>query len=80
MAVSCQLWLTTLVEQPAGLDAETLWLGGERSPAYRKTVLTGLEVVLPHARRVTLTGAGHLAAGDRGKPELVAAELRKFFR
>ncbi len=77
----------TVVEEAAGpldryarVEAETLLLGGDRSPAYLKGVLNGLEVVLPHVRRVTLTGVGHLAADDRGKPELVAAELRKFFR
>ncbi|MBU2662866.1 alpha/beta hydrolase [Actinoplanes bogorensis] len=63
----------------AGVGAETLLLGGDRSPAYLKRVLTGLEGVLPQVRRVTLHGVGHLAADDRGKPELVAAELRKFF-
>ncbi|MBL7254869.1 alpha/beta fold hydrolase [Paractinoplanes lichenicola] len=64
----------------AAVEAETLLLGGERSPAYLKGVLNGLEPVLPHVRRVTLSGVGHLAADNRGKPELVAAELRKFFR
>ncbi|MCY1140752.1 alpha/beta hydrolase [Actinoplanes sp. Pm04-4] len=77
----------TVVEESAGpltrfcaVEAETLLLGGERSPAYLKKVLNGLEPVLPHVRRVTLSGVGHLAADNRGKPELVAAELRKFFR
>ncbi|GLY00961.1 MULTISPECIES: alpha/beta hydrolase [Actinoplanes] len=63
-----------------GVTAETLLLGGTRSPAYLKEVLTGLEPVLPRARRVTLTGVGHLAADNSGRPALVAAELRKFFR
>ncbi|GAB2609301.1 alpha/beta hydrolase [Paractinoplanes abujensis] len=77
----------TVVEQSDGpltryaaVQAETLLLGGERSPAYLKRVLNGLEPVLPHVRRVTLSGVGHLAADNRGRPELVAAELRKFFR
>ena len=76
----------TVVEQAAGpLDrfagvrAETLLLGGERSTPYLKSVLNGLEPVLPRVRRVTLSGVGHLAADDRGRPELVAAQLRKFF-
>jgi pimeloyl-ACP methyl ester carboxylesterase len=77
----------TVVEQATGpldryaaITAETLLLGGDRSPAYLKRVLNGLEPVLPRVRRVTLTGVGHLAADNSGKPELVAAELRKFFR
>ena len=64
----------------ATVTAETLLLGGERSPAYLAGVLNGLEPVLPRARRVTLSGVGHLAADDSGKPELVAAQLRRFFR
>ncbi|MBO3740412.1 alpha/beta hydrolase [Actinoplanes sp. NEAU-H7] len=63
----------------AGVTAETLLLGGERSPAYLTGVLNGLEPVLPRVRRVTLTGVGHVAADDSGRPGLVAAELRKFF-
>ncbi|WP_250003096.1 alpha/beta fold hydrolase [Actinoplanes sp. M2I2] len=64
----------------AAVTAETLLLGGERSPAYLKGVLNGLEPVLPRVRRVTLDGVGHVAADNSGKPERVAAELRKFFR
>lgn len=64
----------------AAVTAETLLLGGERSPAFLKGVLNGLEPVLPRVRRVTLDGVGHVAADNSGKPELVAEELRKFFR
>ncbi|MGK5679195.1 alpha/beta fold hydrolase [Actinoplanes sp. URMC 104] len=77
----------TVVQQADGplsrysaVTAETLLLGGERSPAYLKGVLNGLEPVLPRVRRVTLSGVGHVAADNSGRPELVAAELRKFFR
>ncbi|WP_229075669.1 alpha/beta fold hydrolase [Actinoplanes sp. DH11] len=59
--------------------ADTLLLGGDRSPAYLTGVLNGLEPVLPRVRRVTLTGMGHLAADNSGKPAAVAAELRRFF-
>lgn len=77
----------TVVDQASGpmhryaaVRAETLLLGGERSPAYLKGVLNGLEPVLPRVRRVTLSGVGHVAADNSGRPEVVAAELRKFFR
>ena len=76
-----------VVEQASGpldryraVTAETLLLGGERSPAYLTGVLNGLEPVLPRVRRVTLSGVGHVAADNSGRPERVAAELRKFFR
>jgi pimeloyl-ACP methyl ester carboxylesterase len=64
----------------AAVTAETLLMGGDRSPAYLTGVLNGLEPVLPRVRRVTLAGVGHFAADNSGKPALVAAELRKFFR
>ncbi|GIF06364.1 alpha/beta fold hydrolase [Actinoplanes siamensis] len=63
----------------AGVTAETLLLGGDRSPSYLTSVLDGLEPVLPRASRTTLTGVGHLAADNSGRPALVAAELRRFF-
>ena len=76
----------TVVEQSAGpldrfaaLRAETLLLGGDKSAPYLKAVLNGLEAVLPHVRRVTLPGVGHLAADNNGKPEVVADQLRRFF-
>jgi pimeloyl-ACP methyl ester carboxylesterase len=64
----------------AGVAAETLLLGGERSSPYLKAALNGLEPVLPRVQRVTLPGVGHLAADNSGKPQLVAAQLRWFFR
>jgi pimeloyl-ACP methyl ester carboxylesterase len=63
----------------AGVSAETLLLGGDRSASMLRAALNGLEPVLPHVRRVTLPGIGHLAADDRGKPQLVADQLRAFF-
>ncbi|HEU4347126.1 MAG TPA: alpha/beta hydrolase [Actinoplanes sp.] len=63
----------------AAVSAETLLLGGEKSAAYLKAALNGLEPVLPHVCRVTLPGVGHLAADDRGRPDLVAEHLRRFF-
>jgi len=74
------------IEQAAGplarfaeVRAETLLLGGARSAPYLKAVLNGLEPVLPHVRRVTLSGVGHLAADNGGKPLMVAEQLRVFF-
>jgi hypothetical protein len=67
------------LDRYAGVAAETLLLGGERSAAYLKTALNGLEAVLPRVRRVTLPGVGHLAADDTGRPQLVADRLRTFF-
>jgi hypothetical protein len=43
----------------AALRAEILLLGGSKSPAYLDMALDALEHVLPHLRRVTLTGLRH---------------------
>jgi pimeloyl-ACP methyl ester carboxylesterase len=74
------------IEQAAGplarfaeVRAETLLLGGARSAPYLKAALNGLEPVLPHVRRVTLPGVGHLAAENGGKPLVVADQLKVFF-
>ncbi|MFI9846046.1 alpha/beta fold hydrolase [Nonomuraea sp. NPDC051941] len=67
------------VYRPIG--AEVLLLGGTRSPAHLKSVLTGLERVLPHVRRVDLKGLDHSAtcnADQRGRPGQVAAAIRGF--
>jgi pimeloyl-ACP methyl ester carboxylesterase len=59
-----------------------LLLGGTKSPAYLRLAVQALAKVLPGARRVELDGVGHGASGNRnrgGRPELVAAELLRFF-
>lgn len=61
------------------IAADVLLFGGRRSAAYLRTALDALEAALPNARRVELPGVGHIAADNGGKPELVAAELRRFF-
>ncbi|WP_433662252.1 alpha/beta fold hydrolase [Nocardia sp. CA-128927] len=63
----------------AELRCDTLLLGGTKSIEYLKEALDQLHTVLPDARYVTLAGVGHTAAFNDGKPELVAAELRRFF-
>jgi len=62
-----------------GFTADVLLLGGTKSPTYLKKSLFALERVLPRARRVDFPGVGHLAPDNSGKPEIVAAELRRFF-
>ncbi len=64
----------------AGLSCEVLLLGGSKSARSLTAALDGLGATLPRARRVTLSGVGHTAADNGGRPELVAAELRAFFR
>jgi len=66
----------------AAVAVPVLLLGGSKSPAYLRTALDNLEKVLPRAERREFAGLDHGASGNadrRGKPALVAAELRAFF-
>ena len=67
------------LERFAGLPCDVLLLGGTKSARNLAATLDALSAVLPHARRVTLRGAGHTAADNGGKPGVVAAQLRAFF-
>ncbi len=65
-----------------GITADTLLLGGSKSPAYMKATLAALERILPNARRVELPGLDHGASWNkdrRGRPAPVAAALLPFF-
>jgi pimeloyl-ACP methyl ester carboxylesterase len=68
--------------------AEVLLLGGSKSrPPFLRAVLSALERILPHSRRVEFAGLGHAASGNRSdpmngktaRPDLVAQEMRTFF-
>lgn len=64
------------------IAAQVMLLGGSKSPAYLKTALDALEKVLPHAERREFAGLDHSASGNadrRARPEIVAADLRRFF-
>jgi pimeloyl-ACP methyl ester carboxylesterase len=65
------------LEDYAGVDADVLLIGGERSPAFLAPSLDVLEKVLPSCHRMNLAGLGHQAAVDQ--PDRVAAVLREFF-
>jgi hypothetical protein len=67
------------LEEFSAVRAEVLLLGGSKSPSNLKHILDALSNVLPNVERVELSGLGHAAATDRGKPERVAQELRRFF-
>lgn len=70
------------LESFEAIRAETLLLGGSKSPTYFKVALDALEHVLPNARRIEFAGLNHGASGNTnrgGKPDRVAPELRGFF-
>jgi len=67
------------IDRFRAMKCDVLLLGATKSPQYLKTALDELNIVLPNARRVTIPAVDHAAATNRGKPELVANELRTFF-
>ena len=60
------------------ISAETLLLGGSKSPAYLLDVLPVLAEVIPHARLINLPGLDHTSPNDEDAPNAVAAVLKQF--
>jgi pimeloyl-ACP methyl ester carboxylesterase len=67
------------------MSADVLLLGGSESPVWLKLALNALEKVLPHMKRVEFPGLNHGSSSDlsstnrESHPEIVAAEMRRFF-
>jgi len=69
-----------IIEKCKNLTTDILLLGGQKSQHFLKITLDVLNATLPNARQVKFPDSGHLAADNSGKPEIVADELRIFFR
>lgn len=69
----------------ADVKAEVLLLGGSKGLGFLKPALGDLARTLPVSRRVEFDGLDHGGSADvskanpKGRPEVVAAELRPFF-
>lgn len=63
----------------AGMTAEVLLLGGEKSPRFLREVLDALHGTLPRSRRTELPRMDHGGPSSDGQPERVAEALRIFF-
>jgi hypothetical protein len=69
----------------AEVKADVLLLGGSKGLHFLKPALDNLAATLPNSRRVEFAGLDHGSSADvskanpKGKPEVVAAELRSFF-
>jgi pimeloyl-ACP methyl ester carboxylesterase len=63
----------------AGMTAEVLLLGGEKSPRFLREVLDALHGTLPRSQRIELPRMGHGGPSSDGEPERVAQALRTFF-
>ena len=53
----------------AGMTAEVLLLGGEKSPGFLREVLDVLHGTLPRSRRIELRRMGHGGPSSGGQPE-----------
>jgi pimeloyl-ACP methyl ester carboxylesterase len=67
------------------VKADVLLLGGSKGLAFLKPALDDLAARLPNSRQVEFAGLDHGGSADvskanpKGKPEVVAAEVRSFF-
>ncbi len=61
------------------IKAEVLLMGGSKSQTFLRYTLDALGSVMPTAKRSELVGLDHMGPDNRGKPKMVAAELRRFF-
>jgi pimeloyl-ACP methyl ester carboxylesterase len=70
------------IDRYGAIRIPVLLLSGSRSSAFLRGGVARLSRVLPSSRSVELRGGDHSSSWNadlRGKPELVAAELRSFF-
>ncbi len=67
------------------ITTDVLLLGGSESPAWLKLALDALAKVLPHMKRIEFPGLNHGSSSDpsstnrESHPEVIAAEMRRFF-
>jgi hypothetical protein len=66
------------LESFAGMHAEVLLLGGEKSPIFLRDALSALSQTLPHVKRIEYPGLDH-SGPNVTAPERVAGDLRAFF-
>lgn len=66
------------LENFAGMRAEVLLLGGEKSPAFLRDSLSALSQTLPHVKRIQYPGLDH-SGPNVTAPERVSKDLRAFF-
>jgi pimeloyl-ACP methyl ester carboxylesterase len=68
-----------LIQRSTAIEADVLLLGGSKSARYLKDALDALHASIPGARKVQLSGLGHLAPDNGGHPDRVADALAGFF-
>ncbi len=62
------------------VQATVLLMGGSKSPSLLKNSLKTLNNLLPLVKRIELQGLDHDSAQDYGKPEIIAKEIKSFYK
>jgi hypothetical protein len=70
--------MDAILENFAGMRAEVLLLGGEKSPAFLRDALSALSQTLPHVKRAQYPGPDH-SGPNITAPARVSKGLRAFF-
>lgn len=65
--------------QLKNLAADVFLIKGQKSQPYLRATIDQLSAALPHSKCVDLVGQGHTVSDNDGQPQLIAAELRRFF-
>ncbi|MDP4131421.1 MAG: alpha/beta fold hydrolase [Bacteroidota bacterium] len=69
-----------ILEESRLIKSDVLLMGGSKSQAFLKMALDQLQAALPMATRKEFAGFGHIEADNSGRPQIIANELKRFFR
>ncbi len=68
------------IENFKEVKAEILLLNGGKSPIFLKNSIEALKKVLPKVKHIELQGLDHDSAQNYGKPEIIAQEIKSFYK
>jgi pimeloyl-ACP methyl ester carboxylesterase len=72
--------MSDTLQDYSSLQTQVLLMGGTKGPSFLRFALDGLSSTLPYVQRKTFPGLGHDGPENDGRPDLVAEELRDFFK
>ncbi len=62
------------------VTADVILLNGSKSPIFLKNSINTLKELLPHVKHIELQGLDHDSAQNYGKPEIIAKEIKHFYK
>src|SRR5262245_244224 len=72
--------MSDTLQDYASLQTQVLLMGGTKGPSFLRFALDKLSSTIPHVQLKIFSGLGHNGPEDDGRPDLVAEELRHFFK